>query len=107
MGVLGHVRDDDEARSIVRTLMDAVPSGSYFASYDGTDTSPEVVEAANIWNQSANPTYHLRSPDKIASLFDGLELVEPGVVSVTRWRPDPSQPVLAEVDQFCGVGRKP
>jgi hypothetical protein len=39
------------------------------------------VEAARIWNQSANPTYHLPSPDRIARFFDGLELVEPGVVS--------------------------
>jgi hypothetical protein len=108
MGVLGHISDDDEARSIVRTLMDAAPSGSYFASYDGTDTSPDVVLAADIWNQSANPKYHLRSPERIARLFDGLELVEPGVVSVTRWRPDPSAAdTPAEIDQYCGVARKP
>ena len=108
MGVLGHISDDDQARSIVRTLMDAVPSGSYFASYDGTNTSPEVVIAADIWNQSANPTYHLRSPEQIARFFDGLELVEPGVVSVTRWRPDPSiADAPTEIDQYCGVARRP
>jgi S-adenosyl methyltransferase len=108
MGILGHVRDDDEARSIVQRIMDGLASGSYLATYDGTNTSPEVVEAANIWNQSANPTYHLRSPEQIASFYEGLELVEPGVVSVPRWRPDPTSPdISAEIDQFCGVGRKP
>jgi hypothetical protein len=108
MGILGHIADDDEARSIVKRLVDAVPSGSYLTLNDGTDTSPEVVEAARIWNESANPTYHLRSPDRIARFFDGLELVEPGVVSPPRWRPDPSPSGLpAEVDSFCGVGRKP
>ncbi len=108
MGILGHIEDDDQARSIVKRLMDAVPSGSYLTMNDGTDTSEEVVEAARIWNLSANPTYHLRSPDRIARFFDGLELVEPGVVSPPRWRPEPSPSGLpAEIDSFCGVGRKP
>ena len=108
MGILGHIADDDEAQSIVKRLLGAVSSGSYLTMNDGTDTSKEVVEAARIWNQSANPTYHLRSPDRIARFFDGLELVEPGVVSPPRWRPEPSPSGLpAEIDSFCGVGRKP
>jgi hypothetical protein len=108
MGILGHIADDDEAQSIVKRLVGAVSSGSYLTMNDGTDTSEEVVEAARIWNQSANPTYHLRSPDRIARFFDGLELVEPGVVSPPRWRPEPGPSGLpAEIDSFCGVGRKP
>jgi hypothetical protein len=51
----------------------------------------------------------LRSPQQIARFFDGLVLLEPGVVSCSRWRPDPApeagQP--AEVDEFCGVAGKP
>ncbi|MGI8312075.1 SAM-dependent methyltransferase [Saccharopolyspora hattusasensis] len=39
--------------------------------------------------------------------FDGLELLEPGVVSVTRWCPDPSGPLRDEVDALCGQARKP
>jgi hypothetical protein len=108
MGILGHIADDHEAQSIVQRLVAAVPSGSYLTTNDGTDTSAEVVEAARIWNESANPTYHLRSPDRIARFFDGLELVEPGVVSPPRWRPEPSPGGLpAEVDSYGGVGRKP
>jgi O-methyltransferase involved in polyketide biosynthesis len=108
MGILGHIPGDDQARSIVGRLMDAVPSGSYLTMNDGTDTSEEVVEAARIWNQSANPTYHLRSPERIARFFDGLELVEPGVVSPPRWRPEPSPAGPApEIDSACGMGRKP
>ncbi|GAA4732925.1 SAM-dependent methyltransferase [Phytohabitans rumicis] len=106
MGILGHIKEDDEAQSIVRGIMDVLPAGSYVAMYDGTDTSPGVVEAARIWNQSANPQYHLRSPERIARFFDGLELVEPGVVSVTRWRPGLDNDDLPEIDQYCGVGRK-
>ena len=108
MGILGHIEDDDQARSIVNHLVGAVPSGSYLTMNDGTDTSEEVVEAGRIWNLSANPTYHLRSPDRIARFFDGLELVGPGVVSPPRWRPEPSPSGLpAEIDSSCGVGRKP
>jgi hypothetical protein len=108
MGILGHIADDEQARSIVNTLVGAVPSGSYLTMNDGTDTSEEVVEAARIWNQSANPTYHLRGPDRIARFFDGLELVEPGVVSPPRWHPEPSPSGLpAEIDSACGVARKP
>jgi hypothetical protein len=108
MGILGHIADDEQAQSIVKRLVGAVPAGSYLTMNDGTDTSEEVVEAARIWNQSANPTYHLRSPDRIARFFDGLELVEPGVVSPSRWRPEPSPSGFpAEIDSACGVGRKP
>jgi O-methyltransferase involved in polyketide biosynthesis len=108
MGVLGHIADDDQARSIVKRLVGGVRSGSYLTMNDGTDTSEEVVEAARIWNQSAKPTYHLRSPERIAGFFDGLELVEPGVVSPPRWRPEPSPSGLpVEIDSACGVGRKP
>jgi hypothetical protein len=108
MGILGHIADDDEAQSIVKRLLGGVPSGSYLTMNDGSDTSEEVVEAARIWNQSANPTYHLRSPERIARFFDGLELVEPGVVSPPRWRPEPSPSgPPAAIDSYCGVGRKP
>ncbi|WP_307816868.1 MULTISPECIES: SAM-dependent methyltransferase [Micromonospora] len=107
MGILGHVESDDEAKSIINSIMAALPSGSYLAMYDGSDTSEAVTEAVRIWNISANPKYHLRSPERIAALFDGLELVEPGVVSVTRWRPDSTDPEPAAIDQYCAVGRKP
>jgi hypothetical protein len=81
-----------------------VPSGSYLAVYDGTDSSPEVVEAARLWNQSAALPYHLRSGERLAQFFEGLELVEPGLVSVTKWRPEAD---ANEIDQYCAVGRKP
>jgi hypothetical protein len=104
MGVLGHIEDDVEAQAMVSKALAAAPSGSYLAVYDGTDTSPEVVEGARLWNQSAALPYHLRSPARLAQLFDGLELVEPGLVSVTRWRPDTE---AREIDQYGAVGRKP
>ncbi len=110
MGILGHITDDDEARSIVKRLLDAVSSGSYLALYDGTNTDPAGVAAQEQYNESGAVPYRLRSPAQIAGFFDGLELVEPGVVSCSRWRPDPAgvgAGLPAEVDAFCGVGRKP
>jgi S-adenosyl methyltransferase len=107
MGVLGHVESDDEARAIIDGLMAGLPSGSYLAMYDGGDTEPAVVEAARIWNISANPKYHLRSPARIAGLLADLSLVDPGVVSVTRWKPDAA--ALAQrgdIAQFAAVARK-
>jgi O-methyltransferase involved in polyketide biosynthesis len=109
LGILGHVTDD-EARSIVKRLLDALPSGGYLALYDGTNTNPAGVEAQERYNRSGAVPYHLRSPEQIAGFFDGLDLVEPGVVSVSRWRPDPADAaggLPAEVDAFGGVGRKP
>ncbi len=109
-GILGHVTNTGEARSIVHSLMDALPSGSYLSLNDGTNAiaSEAFEEAAETYNESGAVPYVLRTPDEIASFFDGLELVEPGVVSCPRWRPEatPDGPP-AEVDAFCGVARKP
>ncbi|QFG23457.1 SAM-dependent methyltransferase [Actinomadura sp. WMMB 499] len=89
MGILGLVPDDGEARAIVRRLMAALPSGSYLAVYDGTDTVPSYVDAIRRHNANsgANP-YTPRSHERIARYFEGLDLLDPGVVTVTRWRPD-------------------
>jgi hypothetical protein len=92
LGILGHIGDDDEARSIVKRLLEALPSGSYLTVCDGTNVISEAgVEAQRLYNESGAVRYHLRSPDQIADFFEGLELVEPGVVSCTRWRPDPTE----------------
>jgi len=108
MGILAHVGDYDEARSIVNRLMDAVPSGSYLAVRDGTDTDPAYVEAIRGYNASGAVPYNLRSPDQIAGYFEGLELVEPGVVSCPLWRPDAdSSGAPRDAAVLSGVGRKP
>ncbi|GAA4966348.1 SAM-dependent methyltransferase [Actinoplanes utahensis] len=105
LGILGNVADHAEARSIVGRLLDAMPSGSYLAVSDGTNTSSEIVEGQRIANRSGHP-YHLRTPQEIIGFFDGLELVEPGVTSIPHWRPDVS-PLPPALDGYCGVGRKP
>lgn len=105
LGVLGNVLDTDDARSIVTRVMDAVPSGSYLAVNDGTDTNQAGVQSARVRGDAGDP-YCLRSPDSIARFFDGLDLLEPGVVSTPRWRP-PAGPLPAQLSVFCGLARKP
>src|SRR6266545_1515873 len=107
LGILGFVGSYAEARSIVTRLLEGVPSGSYLVIADGTNTSGEIVEAARVSNAGGHH-YTLRSPQEIAGFFAGLEVVEPGVVSVSRWRPEPGPSgVPAELHGFCGIARKP
>ncbi|MCO8277571.1 SAM-dependent methyltransferase [Actinoplanes sp. TRM 88003] len=105
IGILGNVADYDEARSIVTRLLAAVPSGSYLAVSDGTSTSAQSVESQRVAKQSGHP-YNLRTPDEIAGYFEGLDLLEPGVVSTSLWRPEPGAEA-EPLDVYCAVGRKP
>jgi S-adenosyl methyltransferase len=108
-GVLGHVVDIDQARSIVRGLLAGLPSGSYLSLNDGTSViaRDQLEQATQDYNDSGALPYVQRTPKEIASFFEGLELVEPGVVSCPRWRPDPVLGDQPELDAFGGVGRKP
>ena len=108
MGILGLVGDYDQARSIVGRLMAALPSGSYLAVYDGTDSDPAYTEAIRTYNSASGAVPYIpRTQEQIVGYFDGLELLEPGVVPVTRWRPDPGQDDVPEVSCSGGLARKP
>jgi hypothetical protein len=108
-GVLGHVPDTAEARSLVGRLLAGLVSGSYLSLNDGTQAvaSAEITQAQDEYNETGAVPYTLRTPDEIAGFFDGLEVVEPGVVSCPLWRPDPDGATPDPVDAFGGVGRKP
>ncbi|MGI5197732.1 SAM-dependent methyltransferase [Streptomyces sp. CA-288835] len=122
MGILGLVEDHDEACSIVRRLMAGLPSGSYLVHYDGGNTNEVYNEATRRYNEISGAPYILRSPEQIARYYDGLELVEPGVVSCSRWRLDFADDgwggsgggdgdgaggLPPEVNEYGGVARKP
>jgi hypothetical protein len=107
LGVLGHIEDYDEARSIVRWLLNGLPSGSYLVQCDGTNTSPAYIAAIERYRDRGGVPYNLRSHEQIAGFYEGLELVEPGVVPIPRWRPEPNPFGEApDVDQSGGIGRK-
>ena len=109
LGVLGHIDDQGAARSITSQLMDALPSGSYLAIADGVAASEQVSSAQRRYNESARVPYHLRRPDQLASFFDGLDLIEPGVVPCPQWKPDTAGAGAPpdEAAAYCGVARKP
>lgn len=112
IAILHHITDFDEARSIVSRLLEAVPSGSYLVLSHSTNVIYGAIsdEAVGRWNKFGKPPVILRSPEQIAQFFDGLDVLEPGVVPTTRWRPavaDIGGSSARDVDQFCAVGRKP
>jgi S-adenosyl methyltransferase len=107
LGIVGQVGDSAHPEAIIKRLLDALPSGSYLALSDGINTSETFNEAVRHYNENSANTYHPRSPAQITSFFEGLELVEPGVVLLTSWRPETTAfPESGEVPGMCGVGRK-
>ncbi|GAA3756261.1 O-methyltransferase involved in polyketide biosynthesis [Spinactinospora alkalitolerans] len=110
LGILEFVPDTGEAAALVRRIMDAVPSGSHLVvSHSTNEVRGEAMdEAAQLWNEGGSTPLVLRSRADLAGLFEGLELVEPGVASCSQWRPDTGGAAVPEaVAQFCAVGRKP
>jgi O-methyltransferase involved in polyketide biosynthesis len=110
LGILNFVGDPDEAYGIVNRLLDAVPSGSYLViAHPTNEINPEESEeAVRFWNQNAKPPITLRTGEELARFFERLELLEPGVVSCPRWRPDPTDiGVATDVYQYGAAGRKP
>jgi O-methyltransferase involved in polyketide biosynthesis len=109
LGILPFIGDDDEAKAIVTRLMATVPAGSYLAVTHSTSevTGKRVIEAVRRWNLVAPTPYRLRSPEQIAAFFEGLALIEPGIVSCPEWRPD-SQDIgsAKKMDEFCALGLK-
>jgi hypothetical protein len=108
LGIVGQVPGSDHPESIIEQLMDVMPSGSYLALSDGVNNSATFTEAVRHYNENSASTYHPRSPEQITRFFDGLELVDPGVVELTRWRPEATPfPEPGQVPGMCGIGRKP
>ena len=112
MNILGHIGnpaedDDGIARSIVSRLKAALPSGGYLAIDEGVE-DPEESAALEVYNQTGAIPYRLRTVGQIVCFFDGLELIEPGVVPIHEWRPDHSPfGNGTPVPSLGGVGRKP
>jgi ubiquinone/menaquinone biosynthesis C-methylase UbiE len=108
MGVLGHVPHYDVVRSIVSRVLAATPSGSYLVLWENTDTTESARNAAKEYAKSGAVPYRLCTPAQVGGFFEGLELVEPGLVALNQWRPGPAAAESTEpVDASAAVGRKP
>nr|WP_239072589.1 SAM-dependent methyltransferase [Streptomyces bauhiniae] len=109
LGVVIFIGDDEDPYRLVRQLVDRLPAGSYLVlSHTVTSPSmPDVDEAVKFWNEHGTPKLTQRTPKDVTRFFDGLELLEPGVVSCSRWRPeDAGDTEQEEVAMFGGVARK-
>jgi hypothetical protein len=114
VAVLHFLMDDrDDPYGIVRTLVDALPSGSYVTVTNvTTDFMPEHIRAATLQTAASgrHGDFQFRPREDFARFFDGLELVEPGIVSVHEWRaqdePEP-RPSAADVSVYGAIARKP
>ncbi|NVI86825.1 SAM-dependent methyltransferase [Actinomadura sp. BRA 177] len=109
LGILHFIHDDGEARRLLASLLDAVPSGSHLvithATLDFDAGESAQAEAQQDWNEkSANPMVP-RTREAVLRFFDGLDLLDPGVVSMSRWRPDRAAP--DQVAGYAAVARKP
>jgi SAM-dependent methyltransferase len=111
LGILQLIPDDDEPYAIVQQVLEAVRPGSFLViSHPTSDIDSEAMtEMARRLNERSAPAQMtLRSHQRISHFFDGLKLVEPGVVPVNRWRPDrPQETDPSDVPNFCGIALKP
>jgi len=108
IGILHCIPDEDDPAGIIRQLMDAVPSGSYLViSHPANDiNSPGVRRLASRLNELMPMKLRFRSRAEVARFFDGLELVEPGLVRGPEWRPDSDADLDNPAAVWAGVARK-
>jgi hypothetical protein len=112
IAVLHLMPDEDEPHALVRHLIEEVPLGSALAiSHMASDIQAEEMAAlARAVPESARYQFAMRSQAEIDQFFDGLVLVEPGVVPIDQWRPQESKPPAAQrraAHHWGALGRKP
>ena len=111
IAILQLVTDDDDPYRLVAGLTAAIPSGSFLAvthvAGDMGRMTPGALEAARRLSELLPQRVHPRSHAQVTKFFDGLELVEPGVVPVQQWRPASDDEAAAPAALWGGVARKP
>jgi hypothetical protein len=108
--VLHFIDETDDPYTVVRTLVDALPSGSYLALSHATGdfTTPERAGLGPAIYRNATAQLTMRSREQVLRFFEGMELAEPGLVTAPQWRADgPAEATDATVAIWAGVGRKP
>ncbi|HET9658147.1 MAG TPA: SAM-dependent methyltransferase [Kineosporiaceae bacterium] len=110
IAVMHFVTDDDATRQILSALIDPLAPGSALAlSVVTTDADPDAAPAGFESLRTNVTAVRPRTLAEVEAMFDGLELVEPGVVPVHQWRPDSNAPRLldTQVHVYGAVGIKP
>lgn len=108
LAVLHLITDAQDPAGIIAAVMDAVPSGSYLAiGHHTADIYPELREFARRMSE-LNPDFPaLRGRQQVTGLFAGLDLVDPGVVQISKWRPESDLDEHTAAALWGGVARKP
>jgi len=108
MAILQHIGDEHDPYAIVATLMDAVPPGSYLAlSHPASDIDAEAVaKMAIVLNQMIAEKVTFRDRGGVSVFFAGLDLVEPGLVQASKWRPASEIEAASPAALWAGVARK-
>jgi len=112
VAVLHFITDAENPARIVATLRDALAPGSYLVlSHGTTEDRPTVARAAEkVYHQAVAAPLRMRSRAELLPLFEGFELIEPGLVPIPNWRPEPGDPDAADTGRFwgglAGVARK-
>ena len=109
IGMLHLLSDEEDPWALVAELMGALPSGSYLAiSHPALEIAPGQQEAQRRYNERVATKQTLRTREQVERFFTGLEMVEPGLVQVHQWRPEPeSMPPSGTATAHGGLARKP
>lgn len=109
LGVLHLIQDSEDPWGIVARLMAAMPPGSYLTvSHPAIDIHQSQANAQRVYNERVATPQTLRTREQVARFFAGLELVDPGLVQVHQWRPDPGDSAPEGIVSAHGaVARKP
>ena len=113
IAVMHFIPDDDDPWGLAGQLLAALPSGSFLAlSHLTGDFDPAAWEGVIAVYKRSGVTMRVRPKPDVERFFAGLDLVDPGVVSLPHWRPDPVEvgqavPSDAAVSVYGGIARKP
>jgi hypothetical protein len=111
VGILHFIPDEQNPARAVGTLLDALAPGSYLTvSHGSPEFNPDGAAAWSSTYRAGGVPFQLRTTDEVADLaFRGLDMVDPGLVVISEWRPQGAdlRPLPAEVAIVGGVARKP
>ncbi|MGW7244441.1 SAM-dependent methyltransferase [Streptomyces sp. NPDC054804] len=108
IALMHFITDDENPYGLTRTLLDALPSGSYFMfSHGTTDEHPHLVKSVTTTYRKGEIPLRMRTRAEIEPFFEGLELVAPGLVTATRWYQDSPAPAQELSGFYVGVARVP
>lgn len=110
--VMHYLTDEDRPYEVVSRLLEPLAPGSYLVlTHITPEFAPEAWAKVEEINRAGDIPGKFRTREEVARFFEGLELVDPGLVLPNRWRPDPADPLAdaspTDLSLWAGVARKP